>query len=56
MFWALHIDYGQYEKMILGIFVYLFIYKVTTTKVNFRFYKQCSQAITRLFYERAIFA
>ena len=23
--------------MILGIFVYLFIYKVTTTKVNFRF-------------------
>ena len=37
IFWALHIDYSQYEKMILGIFVYLFIYEVTTTKVNFRF-------------------
>ena len=28
IFWALYIDY---EKMILGIFVYLFIYEVTTT-------------------------
>ena len=37
IFWALHIDYGQYEKTILGIFVYLFIYEVTTTKVNLRF-------------------
>ena len=37
IFWAVHIDYSQYEKMILGIFVYLFIYEVTTTKVNFRF-------------------
>ena len=55
IFWALPIYYSLHEK-ILGIFVYLFIYKVTTTKVNFRFYKQCSQAITRLFYERAIFA
>ena len=36
IFWALHIDYSQYEKMIVGIFVYLFIYEVTTTKVNFR--------------------
>ena len=36
-FWALHIDYSQYEKTILRIFVYLFIYEVTTTKVNFRF-------------------
>ena len=35
--WALHIDYSQYEKTILGIFVYLFINEVTTTKVNFRF-------------------
>ena len=55
IFWALPIYYSLHEK-ILGIFVYLFIYKVTTTKVNFRFYKQCSQAITQLFYERAIFA
>ena len=31
IFWALYIDYSQYEKMILGIFVYLFIYEVTTT-------------------------
>ena len=47
--WALHIDYSsEYEKTILGIFVYLFIYKVTMTKVNFRFYKQCSQAATHL--------
>ena len=37
MFWGLHIDYIQYEKTILGIFVYLFIYEVTTTKVNLRF-------------------
>ena len=35
--WALHIDYSQYEKAILGIFVYLFIYEVTTTKVDVRF-------------------
>ena len=48
IFWALYIDYSQYEKTILGIFVYLFIYEVTMTKVNFRFYKQCSQAATRL--------
>ena len=37
MFWALHIDNSQYEKMILGIFVDLFIYKATTTKANFCF-------------------
>ena len=37
IFWALHIDDGQYEKTILGIFVYLFVYEVTATKVNFRF-------------------
>ena len=37
IFWALPIDYSLYEKTIPGIFVYLFIYKVTTTKVNFRF-------------------
>ena len=24
IFWTLHIDYSQYEKTILGIFVYLF--------------------------------
>ena len=35
--WTLHINYIQYEKAILGIFVYLFIYEVTTAKVNFRF-------------------
>ena len=37
IFWALHIDYSHYEKTILGIFVYLFIYEVTMTKVNFYF-------------------
>ena len=37
IFWVLHIDYSQYEKTITGIFAYLFIYEVTTTKVNFRF-------------------
>ena len=36
-FWALHIGYSQYDKTILGIFVYLFIYDVTTAKVNFCF-------------------
>ena len=48
IFWVLHIGYSQYEKTILGIFVYLFIYEVTTTKVNFRFKKQCRPAATRL--------
>ena len=37
IFWALHIDYSQYENTILGIFVYLFIYEVTMREVNFRF-------------------
>ena len=38
VFWALHIDYySQYEKTILGIFVDLFIYEVTTEKVNLCF-------------------
>ena len=37
IFWALHIGYSQYEKKIRGIFVYLFIFEVTTTKVNFCF-------------------
>ena len=32
IFWAPHIVYFLYEKTILGIFVYLFIYEVTTTK------------------------
>ena len=48
IFWALHIHYSQYEKTILGIFVNLFIYEVKTTKVNFPFQKQCSQAVIRL--------
>ena len=29
IFWALHIDYSQYEKAILGIFAYLFIYEAS---------------------------
>ena len=40
--------------MILGILVYLVISKVATTKVNFRFYKQCSQVATCLICEQAI--
>ena len=55
MFCVLPINYGLYEKTVLGIFVYLFIYEVTTIKVNFRSCKQCSQAETRLICERAIF-
>ena len=42
--------------MIQGIFAYVFIFNVTTTQVNFRFYKQCSQGPTRLICERAISA
>ena len=56
MFWVLPIAYSLYEKTILEIFVHLFICEVTTTKGNFRFYKQCSQTATRLICERAIFA
>ena len=48
MFWVLPIDYNLYVKAILGIFVFLFICEVTTTKVNFRFDKHCSQAARRL--------
>ena len=44
------------NKAILRIFVYLFICKVTTIKVNFCFQKQCSQTVTRLICESAIFA
>ena len=32
IFWALHIDYSQYEKKLRGIFVYLFIDELTMTK------------------------
>ena len=35
--WVLSIEYSLYKKTILGIFVYLFISKVTTIKVNFLF-------------------
>ena len=55
IFWALHIDYSQYEKTILGVFVYLFVYEVTTTNVYFPFWKQCSQEAARLIGEHAIF-
>ena len=54
MFWVLPIAYSLYKKKTLGIFIYLFVCKVKTIKVNFRFYKQCSQAETRLICERAI--
>ena len=48
-YFGLHLfDYSLYEKKILGSFVYLFISKVTTGKVNFRSYKQRSQGATRL--------
>ena len=42
--------------MMPGIFVCLFIWDVTTSKVNFCCYKQCSQAVTRLICEKVIFA
>ena len=37
IFWVLSIDYSLYEKRILRIFGFLFISRVTMTKVNFRF-------------------
>ena len=52
--WVLPIEYSLCKKAILGIFVYLFISKVTTKKVNFRFYKQCSQGAIHLICEQAI--
>ena len=39
------------KKAILGFFVYLYLSKVTTTKVSFRFCKQCSQGTLRLVYQ-----
>ena len=36
---GLHLLTTVYKKKLRGIFVYLFISKVTTTKVNFSFYK-----------------
>ena len=56
IFWILPIEYSVYEKAILEIFVYLFISKVTTAKVNFCFYKQCSQGATHIICEQTIFA
>ena len=56
IFWVLPIEYSLCKKKILGIFVYLFISKVTTKKVNFRLYKQCSQGATRIICEQAILA
>ena len=55
IFWALPIDYSLYEKAILEIFVYLFIYEVTTAKKLF-FFLQCSQIAIRLICKRVIFA
>ena len=55
IFWVVSVDYSQYER-VLGIFVYLFIFEVTRTKVKFRFHKQCSQTTTRLICKQAIFA
>ena len=40
----------------LGIFVYMFICEVTTTKLDFHFYKHCNQTATRLICQRVIFA
>ena len=37
IFWVLPIDYSLYENMIPGIFVYLFISRVTMIKANFFF-------------------
>ena len=49
IFWALLIDYSLNEKMILGIFVNLFIYKVTTIRVftrsAFKLQQVCERAI-----------
>ena len=49
-FWLLNIVYTK--KTILGILVNLFISKNKTTKVNFRFYEQCSQDAIRLICEQ----
>ena len=56
IFWVLLVDYSLYKKTIPQIFVYLFICEVATTKVNFHFYKQCSQAKIRLICKGTIFA
>ena len=56
IFWVLPVDYSLNEETILEMFVHLFIWEVTTAKVNFRFYKQCSQTATHLICEEAIFA
>ena len=55
IFWVLPFDYSLYEKAIQGTFVYLFISKVATAKVNFRFYNQCSQGAAGLICARFIF-
>ena len=54
-FCVLFIDYSLYEKTTSGILVYLLICEVTTTKVNFRFYKQYSKTETRLVCKLPIF-
>ena len=59
IFWdILGSTYGLqlFEKPVHGTLVYLFICKVITAKKFFCFYKQCSQAATRLICELGTFA
>ena len=50
-------DCSLFEKPVLGTFIYLFIYLQSyNDKKNFCFYKQCSQAATRLICELGTFA
>ena len=45
IFWALHIGYSQYEKTILGIFVYLFIYN---NKSKFSFLETVQSILNKM--------
>ena len=55
IFKLLPIDYNLFEKILLEIFVYLFICEFTTEKVFFCFYIEWSQATTCVICEVAIF-
>ena len=47
LFSVLPVEHSHTKRIILGIFVYLVISKVTTAKVNFRFYKKSNQGATK---------
>ena len=54
-FFGLYLFTTVNEKAILAIFIYLFIYEVTTTKVNFLFYRNSAVKLQHVLFENESF-